>query len=78
MYDHYIRYTNAPKAYDYQYVQTLATVVTDGTSSWGSTWRKIAVSDLKRFNAFQVGRYGSGGYWAQEEPPEGWTTDNNN
>ena len=67
MHDYYIRYTTAPEAYDYQYVRTLATAVIDGTS-----WRKITVSDLKRFNTFQVGRYGSGCYWAQEEPPEGW------
>jgi hypothetical protein len=49
-------WTNAPEAYDYDYVETIGR----GTDRYGKPWRMILVTDLERFRNFQVPRYGSG------------------
>lgn len=46
-------FTNAPEAYDYSYVETVAHVP-------NSDFRLIRVSDLGRFEGFQKPRYASG------------------
>ncbi len=46
-------FTNAPEAYDYSYVKTVATLPT-------CSWRLIEVMDEMRFERFQTPRYLSG------------------
>lgn len=52
------RYTNAPKDYDYPYVETVAHI--------GNGWRKIKVTDIYLFENYQKPRYASGMYWVEQ------------
>ena len=51
-------WTNAPEAYDYNYVKTVRTI----SGKHHGPWRYIEVTDRDRFKNFQTPRYGSGMY----------------
>lgn len=52
--------TNAPEAYDYNYVSTVAYL----TDKQDREWRFIHATDADRFKAYQTPRYQSGMYQA--------------